>query len=358
VDLMMRRLLPLALAATLPGLVASGQTWPADLQLVTVIASGLTNPVALRHAGDGSGRLFVVERAGVIRVWTGTQVLATPFLNISALVDSTSFDERGLLGLDFHPSYEANGYFYVYYTANSPSGALRIARYRVTADPNVADPNSALTILEMPHPNVNHNGGDLHFGPDGFLYIGTGDGGGSNDPDNNAQNVDTLLGKMLRIDVDNPAPPRNYGIPPGNPFAGAVPGADEIWHLGLRNPWRWSFDRLTGDLLIGDVGQGQREEVDFQAAAAAPPLNFQWDCWEGTRQMSAGEHNNPVCATFTGGAPPILEYTHSFGTAVSGGYRYRGPVGGLRGRYFYADYGSGRIWIAVRSAGGAWSTAE
>ena len=229
------------------------------------IATGLNDPVSLAHAGDGSGRLFIVERAGKIKVYDGAQVLGTPFLDISSLVSCCG--ERGLLGLAFHPDYANNGYFYVFYTTK-PEGSLAegdvvIARYQVSGNPQVANGSSRLILVTIPHStHGNHNGGQLAFGPDGHLYAGVGDGGGGGDPDRNAQDLGVLLGKILRIDVDG-APPY---VPADNPFVGTPGARGEIWALGLRNPWRFGFDRATGDLFIGDVGQGSREEVDFEPA--------------------------------------------------------------------------------------------
>ncbi len=354
---MMRRGLGVVLGLVLMSGTVAAQGLPPDLQLTPVISSGLTQPVAVRNASDGSGRLFLVERAGTIRIWNGTQLLVTPFLDINGIVDSESFSERGLLGLAFHPSYETNGFFYVYYTAVSPSGMLKIVRYSVSGgDANVADPNSALDIFDVDHPNLNHNGGDIHFGPDGYLFFATGDGGGGDDPDNNALDPFSRLGKMIRIDINNPSGGQNYGIPPGNPFDGSN-GLREIWAYGLRNPWRFSFDRHSGDIFIGDVGQTAREEIDFQPAGAGG-RNYGWDCWEGTRDNTASAQN-PLCPTSppptAGMTFPILEYDHALGIAVTGGFRYRGPIGRLRGKYVYADYGSGRVWIATRAANGSWS---
>src|SRR2546428_1302280 len=249
--------------------------WPggrAEAQLTLgfePVASGLHSPVGVTHAGDGSRRLFILEQAGRILIHDGSRVLPSAFLDVSALVSCC--DERGLLGLAFHPDYVANGLFYVDYT--NTAGDTVIARYHVSADANVADPSSAQILLTIPQPFANHNGGQLAFGPDGFLYIGMGDGGGVGDPGNRAQNLGELLGKILRIDVNGAAP---YAIPATNPFR-STPGArPEIWALGLRNPWRFSFDRQFGDLFIADVGQDKREEVGFQPAASAGGENYGW----------------------------------------------------------------------------------
>jgi hypothetical protein len=345
----------LALACLPPGLAAAAAP---PITLVPV-ASGLADIVAATHAGDGSGRLFITLQDGQIVIFDGSQVLATPFLEISSLVRCCG--EEGLLSVAFHPDYPVNGFFYVYYVNNS--GNIVVARYHVSGNPDMADPTSAAILLVIPHPtNSNHNGGQLQFGPDGYLYIGTGDGGSGNDPPCNAQRDNTLLGKLLRVDVDqnvNMSP--FYGIPPTNPFVGAGDPLDEIWAKGLRNPWRFTFDRLTGDLFIGDVGQSAREEVDFQAAAAAGGQNWGWKIMEGTQCGDGGSSGCP------GGVPacgdpslllPILEYDHSGGRcSITGGYRYRGSqVTGLGGYYLYADYCSGEIFAASES-GGTWSGA-
>lgn len=358
-----RSVLVIVLSTCLATVLAAAP--PADLAL-ELLTSGLTQPVAIRHAGDGTGRLFMVERAGHIRIYDQSidTLLATDFLDISGLVDHFE-DEQGLLGLAFHPDYPSNGYFYVNYTRDPAGPGLDrtvVARYTVSANPDIADDTSALVLLEIEQDDWNHNGGDLHFGPDGYLYISTGDGGGSNDPFNRAQNLGSLLGKMLRIDVDGtpPAAPNDlcglvthYGIPADNPFAGGSGNCDEIWAYGLRNPWRFSFDRLSGDILIGDVGQGSMEEIDFEPASSPGGVNYGWRCREGT----LSNINNPPCVGPL--TPPILTYTHSSGgCSVTGGYRYGGSrIGGLRGGYFYGDFcPPGPIWIAFQDSGGTWSS--
>ncbi len=315
------------------------------------IAANLADAVAITHAGDESGRLFITLQAGQIVIYDGTRVVSTPFLDISPLV--LCCGERGLLSVAFHPNYRANGLFYVNYTRR-PDGATVIARYSVSSNPNVADPNSAVVLLTIPQPFANHNGGQLQFGPDGYLYIGMGDGGGAGDPQDNAQNLGTLLGKILRIDVDGGSP---YRIPPDNPF---VENPDdpatlgEIWALGLRNPWRFSFDRGTRDLFIGDVGQGSREEVDFQPAGSPGGQNYGWRLMEGTLCFNPSSNCNDGTLTL-----PILEYDHSLGCSITGGYRYRGSqFPELNGTYFYADFCSGRIWGATRNSDGSWTTSQ
>jgi hypothetical protein len=313
------------------------------------ITNGLPNIVDVTNAGDKSGRLFIVQQTGQIRIWNGSQVLATPFLDTTAVSSSCSggCGERGLLGLAFHPSYATNGFFYVYYTRQS-DGAIQIARYHVSANPNVADGTSALVLLTIPHPSqANHNGGNLEFGPDGYLYIGTGDGGGGGDPFENGQNINALLGKLLRIDVDHGSP---YAIPPTNPFAAAGAGAHEIWSYGLRNPWRFSFDRQTGDLYIGDVGQDLYEEVDFQTAGAAGGRNYGWDCREGFHAYSDPNGDmNMSCGSVTS-VDPVLEYPHSPECSITGGFVFRNlPGHSLTGSYFFGDYCSGKIWSTSQS---------
>jgi glucose/arabinose dehydrogenase len=317
------------------------------IQLEPVV-SGLDSPVAITHAGDGSGRLFITLKTGKILLYDGRQLLPTPFLDIAALVSTES--ERGLLSAAFHPDYAANGFLYVDYT--DLNGDTVIARYSVSADPNVVDPASAAILLAIPQPFENHNGGQLQFGPDGFLYIGMGDGGSGGDPGNRAQDLKSLLGKILRIDVDAGPP---YGVPAGNPFVGNPNARPEIWALGLRNPWRFSFDRLTGDLLIGDVGQANYEEVDFQQAGSAGGENYGWRLMEGDQCYDPATGCNDGSLTL-----PVIVYDHALGDcSVTGGYRYRGArYAALRGLYFYADFCSGKIWAATQNAPGSWSSEE
>lgn len=313
------------------------------------IASGLPAPVALAHTRDT--RLFVVLQAGQIVIWDGTRVLPVPFLDIRSIVSSGG--ERGLLGLAFHPLYPSNGFFYLNYT--NTSGDTVIARYtRSASDPNRADPASARVLLTIDQPFANHNGGQLEFGPDGYLYIGMGDGGGANDPDNRAQNRADLLGKMLRIDVDRGSP---YAIPPGNPFVNQAGMRGEIWAYGLRNPWRFSFDRLTGDLWIADVGQGSREEVNFQSATSLGGENYGWRLMEGTRCHIPSTTN---CNASGSLVLPVIEYDHSNNAcSVTGGYVYRGTrYPRLQGIYIYGDYCNGVIWGATRDESGAVSTRQ
>lgn len=314
-----------------------------------IVASGFNRPVQATHAGDGSQRIFVVEQEGYIHIVQEGDLSAEPFLAIPGLVDCCG--EQGLLGLAFHPNYMSNGYFYVYYNRIS-DGASVVARYSVSNAPNLADPDSAQILLTIPQPFSNHNGGQLAFGPDGYLYIGLGDGGSGGDPYNYAQDINSLLGKMLRIDVDGGNP---YGIPLDNPYAGRD-GADEIWALGLRNPWRFSFDRMTGDLFIGDVGQNLWEEIDYLPAGSSGEINFGWRCMEGTHPYSdLPPCDDPVFLSSL--IDPIAEYSHSEGQSVTGGFVYRGErYPAMRGLYFFADYAQGKIWSMHLAQSGLWST--
>ncbi len=301
---------------------------PDSLRLQTV-ASGLNSPVDLQ-APTGDTRLFVVEQPGRIRIIQNGQLLTAPFLNIQSKVGSGG--ERGLLGLAFHPNYASNGFFYVNYT--DVSGDTRVERYAVTAgSPNTANANSAKLIIAIDQPFSNHNGGQLQFGADGKLYIGMGDGGGGGDPQGHGQDRATLLGDLLRIDVDAGDP---YAIPPDNPHANSTQFRREIWASGLRNPWRFSFDRTAGILYIADVGQGQYEEINAVPATQAG-VNYGWDIMEAAHCFAATTCNQ------NGLQLPVHEYTHDNGNcSVTGGYVYRGAsVPGVIGHYFYSDYCSG-----------------
>jgi glucose/arabinose dehydrogenase len=290
--------------------------------------------VGVTHAGDNTGKLYVVERAGRIRLIDNGTLLPTPFLDISTSV--LSGGEQGLLGLAFPPGYATTGRFYVNYT-RVPDGNTVIARYQRTANPNVADPASDNILLTIPQPFANHNGGQLAFGPDGFLYIGLGDGGSGGDPQNNAQNDNSLLGKILRIDVESGVSP--YAIPPTNPFVSTAGARGEIWAIGLRNPWRFSFDRLTGDLYIADVGQSSFEEVNFQPATSPGGENYGWRIMEGSHCFG-----DPACSS-AGLILPVAEYDHGQGCSITGGFVYRGQAyPRIQGVYIYADFCSGRFW--------------
>ena len=318
---------------------ARAQRPDVEIMVDEVVVSGLSHPVQVTHAGDGLGRLFVVEQGGRIRIVEEGEVLSQPFLDITDRTDRQG--EQGLLGVAFHPDYASNGYVYVNYTRDN-DGATVIARYSVSAsDPNVADPGSRFVLLTIAQPYGNHNGGQLLFGPDGYLYVGMGDGGSGGDPEENGQDPGNLLGAMLRLDVDGDSP---YEIPDDNPYVGEA-GEDEIWAIGLRNPWRFSFDRETGDLYIGDVGQNAWEEVSYQAAGTPGGLNFGWDCYEGTYAYELDEQCTGADLT-----DPIAEYSHDVGRSVTGGFVYRGSLfPNLRGRYFYADYVTGRIWSLYKT---------
>jgi glucose/arabinose dehydrogenase len=295
---------------------------------VDLVASGLSDPLYLT-APAGDPRLFIVEQAGRIRIVENGQLLTTSFLDINPIVRSGG--EQGLLSVAFHPSYATNGYFYVNYTDNN--GDTRVERYTVSANANVADPGSGKLLLLIDQPYANHNGGLVMFGPDGKLYIGMGDGGSGGDPQNRAQNRDSLLGKLLRIDVDGGDP---YAIPPDNPYAGGG-GRAEIWAIGLRNPWRFAFDRPAGLLYIADVGQNLWEEVSVAPSDQAG-LNYGWRIMEGTHCYVSTPCNS------TGLVQPALEYGHSNGCSITGGFVYRGSrAPSLVGQYFYSDYCSG--WI-------------
>ncbi len=299
------------------------------------VRGGLGDALFLTGAPGRPGALFVVQQSGRIRIIQNGRLLGRPFLDVSGLVSAGG--ERGLLGLAFHPGYARNGRFYVNYT--NRSGDTRVVEYR-RATATRANPSSARVLLAVEQPFANHNGGMLAFGPDGMLHIGLGDGGSGDDPQNNAQDPRSLLGKILRIDVDRRSGGRPYGIPAGNPYAGGG-GRPEILHTGLRNPWRFSFDRARGDLWIGDVGQNAIEEVDVRLRGAGP-ANFGWRAFEGRSAYLGG------AGAIEGGrrhTPPVAQYPHSQGCSVTGGYVYRGTeVPALRGRYVYADFCSGRVW--------------
>jgi glucose/arabinose dehydrogenase len=317
------------------------------------VASNLARPVDLTAPPGDRARLFVVEKTGYIRIITVVNgvytLLPTPFLAINTLVSGGS--EQGLLGLAFHPNYAVNGYFYINYT--DVAGDTVIARYRVSpGNPNLADPASAQAILTVDQPYSNHNGGQLQFGPDGYLYIGLGDGGSGGDPQDRAQNPALLLGKMLRIDVDGAAP---YTIPPSNPFVGPGNPLDEIWALGLRNPWRFSFDRLTGDMWIGDVGQDLWEEIDYEPAGDPGGRNWGWRCKEGTQNFNISGNCPSDLSVLD---DPVYQYSSAPGVsecAITGGAVYRGsPNSSHFGSYLFADYCIGNNLRTLRYNGSAW----
>jgi len=329
--------------AVKPGWAAepSGPTAVAHLQLVV---SGLSAPLDFQSARDGTGRFFIVEQGGAIRIVKGQKLFGTPFLNISSII--VSGGETGLLGLAFHPQYKTNGRFFVNYTRRV-NGRLQtaIAEYHVSAtDPNLADPKSGRVLLFFNQPFDNHKGGQLAFGPDGFLYICTGDGGSGGDPQGNGQKLSTLLGKMLRLDINSASP---YAIPPDNPFVGMNGAKGEIWAYGFRNPWRFSFDKMSKRLFAGDVGQGAWEEVDIVTKGG----NFGWNIMEGKHCYPPG----PNCDQ-TGLILPIAEYSHSEGNAIIGGYVYRGAgIPALKGLYVFGDFGSGQLWTLQETQPGTWT---
>lgn len=343
-------------------------TWPA-IELAP-IATGFSSPVHITNAGDGTGRLFVVEQAGQIEILGGGT-----FLDITGRVRDAG-NEEGLLSVAFPPDYENSGVFYVYFTDDRAGnqGNNVLARFRVSeADPDSADPDSEQILITFEHPaHSNHNGGQLFFGPDNYLYIGTGDGGGGGDPDENAQDLGSLLGKILRIDVGahttviaTPGPFRIflpfitsgngslYNIPADNPFVSDPQARDEIWASGLRNPWRFSFDRQTGDLWIGDVGQGSWEEIDYQPVTSPGGENYGWDCREGAHDYEFDSSCEGLVFV-----DPIFEYGQSGCQAVTGGYVYRGSAyPALEGIYFFADFCNGRIW-GTQDDEMTWATQE
>jgi glucose/arabinose dehydrogenase len=320
-----------------------GQTQTANPIEVAYPNLSFNQPVGLYSPNDGTDRVFVVEQPGVIRVFnnSATSMSSSSFLDISTHV--VYGGEQGLLGLAFHPNYRFNGYIYVDYVANNPLRTV-ISRYKVSAvDPNLAQSDSEFVLLEISQPYSNHKGGQLAFGPDGYLYIGMGDGGSEGDPLGNGQNLSTLLGKILRIDVNSPSAGRNYSVPLDNPFVGNTFGyKEEIYAYGFRNPWRFSFDPPTSRLWVGDVGQDRMEEIDLVEKGK----NYGWNIMEGTLPYAGGNQTRLEL--------PVSEYSHDIGNAIIGGYVYRGsttPV--LTGVYVYGDYGTGKIWALNLSGTGA-----
>lgn len=310
------------------------------------VASGLQSPTTIVNANDGSDRLFVLEQPGRIRVIEGGEMLREPFLDLSGEISSGG--ERGLLGLAFHPDFAETGEFFVNYT--DTAGDTVIARYQVSNDLNKADRGSAQPLLRIEQPYANHNGGGLAFGPDGYLYASSGDGGAGGDPHDNGQNLGTLLGTILRIDVDSGDP---YAVPEDNPFVDEAEARPEIWAYGLRNPWRFSFDPETGDMWIADVGQNMWEEINHQPAGRAGE-NYGWRVMEGAHCFEPSQG----CDT-AGFSMPLLEYDHDQGCSVTGGYRYRGNgIEALDGSYLFGDYCSGTIWAARETADGDWESEE
>lgn len=325
---------------------------PPDL-VFTPVVSGLNASLDVVNAGDGTNRLFVVQRGGTVRIISGGVLLPGNFLEIP---DSLSAGgESGLLSLAFHPDYENNRYFFVYYT--NTAGDLAIVRFQTQAgNPNAADEATGVILLNIPHPTfANHNGGKLIFGPEGNLYLGIGDGGGGGDPANNSQNGNSLLGKMIRLNVDDFTTPPYYTIPFDNPYIGDPAVRDEIFALGLRNPWRWSFDRSTNDVWIADVGQGLWEEVNHRPYLSSGGINYGWRCYEGN-----AAYNTAGCLPAGSYVFPIFVYPHIFasgGFSVTGGYVYRGTeFPSLAGVYICADYVSGNVWRIKPDGGGGWTS--
>jgi glucose/arabinose dehydrogenase len=316
-------------------------------QLTVVrVTGGLSSPLGVVNAGDGSGRLFVVQRDGRVRVVKSRKLQAGNFLNVGSRI--TAGGERGLLGLAFHPDFATNRYLYVYYTR--PGGDIVISRMQANTAKTFASVDSLEPMLVIGHSQyTNHNGGAMAFGPDGYLYLGIGDGGGGGDPLESGQDKNTLLGKILRIDVDGTGHGvggDGYGIPADNPFVG-IAGDDEIWAYGMRNPWRIGFDRANGNLYIADVGQSRREEVNLELAADMGGNNYGWDVMEGTLC-----HEPMSGCSLTGDTLPVAEYSHSLGCSITGGYVYRGSHRDLQGLYVYGDFCSGRIWTMNASGTG------
>jgi len=317
---------------------------PGDLISLVPVLSDIRQPTQITHAGDETGRLFVLEQQGRVIVLNGLSFNSRKvFLDITGRVGCCG--ERGLLGLAFPPGPLKGKYVFVNYTDSG--GDTVIARFKIGPGPDRADPESEKVLLRIEQPYSNHNGGQIAFGPDGYLYVGTGDGGAGGDPLGSGQGFDTLLGKLLRLDV-SPVE-GGYKIPGDNPFAGKKGHRPEIWALGLRNPWRFSFDRLTGDLYIADVGQNKYEEINMEPAGSPGGLNYGWNIMEGMHCFKSKKCDR---GSFI---QPILEYSHSEGCSVTGGMVYRGPGNRkLSGKYVYGDYCSGRIWGA-RKISGAWS---
>lgn len=309
------------------------------------VVTSLKNPVDIVSAGDGSNRLFIVQKEGLIKVYDKSFTYVGDFLTVAGI---TTQGERGLLSMAFHPAYKTNGLFFVYYT--NSQGNIEIAEYKVGSNPNIADPATKSIIITIPHPGAaNHNGGKLNFGTDNYLYFATGDGGNGGDPPNNAQNGNSLLGKMLRIDVNNTTTTKNYAIPSDNPYVNDNTIADEIWAMGLRNPWRWSFDRLTQDMWIADVGQGAWEEINFRKTTETKGLNYGWRCYEGKHT-----YRTAGCQPIENYITPIFDYPHNNvtgGFSVTGGFVYRGSeYPSLNGYYIFADYVSGNQWMISDSS--------
>lgn len=322
---------------------------PEQIQL-TEVMSGFQNPLFLTGAGDDSDRLFVVEQSGKIWIIQNGEKLDQPFIDLSNLVSQdvlSGYSERGLLGLAFHPEFEVNGTFFVNYTAAS-DGSTYLVRYLVSEDdPNVADPTSARILFTQSQPFPNHNGGHLEFDADGLLYMSLGDGGAANDPLGAGQDLTNILGTIIRVDVDSEESP--YGIPADNPFVDRTEVVPEIWAWGLRNVWRFSFDRLTDDMYLGDVGQGLWEEINFESADFEGGANYGWNAFEASNPFASAQP--PVDMVY-----PVAEYNHANGNcSVTGGYVYRGEsVPALQGIYLYGDFCSGQVWYLFMDENDGW----
>ena len=322
----------------------------AAMQL-TAVATGFNRPIYATHAGDGTGWLFVLEQSGKIWILEDGARRPVPFLDVSALISPIAltqrYTEQGLLGLAFHPDYASNGTFFINYTDRA--GSSVVAHYQVIPNqPYLADPSSGQIIFKLNQPYANHNGGHIDFGPDGYLYIALGDGGSANDPLGAGQNRLLLLGTILRLDIDSAFP---YAIPPDNPFVNDAAALDEIWAYGLRNVWRFSFDRATGDMYLADVGQNQWEELNFQPADSRGGENYGWNVYEANTIFAGGGAPNHVA--------PFFAYSHSLGCSVTGGYVYRGDaIADLQAAYLFGDFCTGRIWASWRDSSLTWQTIE
>lgn len=332
------------IVAIVIGLVLAAGCARAPTPQLALVVDGLERPLGVTTAGDGSNRMFVIEQGGTIRVIVAGSLVSEPFLDISANVSTGG--ERGLLGLAFSPDYASSGIFYAMYTDSSGDSVL--SRFTVSSEPNLADPASEQVVLRQPQPFSNHNGGHVTFGPDGYLYVGLGDGGGSGDPNGNGQDLGTWYGTILRIDV---AGTDTYQVPDDNPFVGQADARPEIWAYGLRNPWRFSFDRETGDLWIGDVGENSFEEIDLQPAGADGGINYGWSIMEGPECFQAATCDR------SGLELPVISYGHDrgWGRSVTGGFVYRGDdLPQMTGTYLFGDFISGRVFQAVRADDGSW----
>lgn len=332
-------------------LITRESTPDAAAMQLTAVATGFNRPIYATHAGDGTGWLFVLEQSGKIWILEDGARRPVPFLDVSALISPIAltqrYTEQGLLGLAFHPDYASNGTFFINYTDHA--GSSVVARYQVMPNqPYLADPSSGQIIFKLNQPYANHNGGHIDFGPDGYFYIALGDGGSANDPLGAGQNRLLLLGTILRLDIDSALP---YAIPPDNPFVNDAAALDEIWAYGLRNVWRFSFDRATGDMYLADVGQNQWEELNFQPADSRGGENYGWNVYEANTIFAGGSAPNHVA--------PFFAYSHSLGCSVTGGYVYRGDaIADLQATYLFGDFCTGRIWASWRDSSLTWQTIE